>query len=39
MFVLRPLGFGRGGKQAAINETWEQYEYDKKASAAWIQAE
>jgi hypothetical protein len=38
-FVLRPSGFGRNGRQAAIDETWKQYVRDQKALAVWIQAE
>jgi hypothetical protein len=37
--VLRPIGFGRNGRQAAIDWTWEQYEHDQRARASWYQTE
>jgi len=38
-FVLRPSGFGRNGRQAAIDWTWKQYEHDQRAWQSWYQTE
>jgi hypothetical protein len=41
-YVLRPSGFGRNGRQAAIDWTWKQYEHDQNVQArlsGWYQTE